>query len=126
MRLSLLLFFLATSIALPSHAQTAGAAIQPSNDGVISRVTGLMYVHIMIKKCPLPKNVADTFEIVAMAVFSAMPKISSEETATAEKNAEARAERNIETSKEKSCKEAQLVIEASANALSKLQSAPRN
>jgi hypothetical protein len=125
MRLAFLLFVCGVSIALPSKAQTPAATSQLSHDEVISRVTGLMYVHSMTKRCPLPKNIADTFETVAMVLASAMPTISQDETAVAAKNAEARADRNIETSKEKSCKEAQQIIETTADALSKLKRRPQ-
>lgn len=119
MRLQSLLLVCVIWSASPCNAQNGAPANQLSHDQVIARISGLMYVHGMAQKCPFPKDVSDTLEILAMVAAAGIPKISPEETADVARRTDARVAKDIAESKAESCQKTQQAVEAMAAVLAK-------
>ncbi len=107
-------------LSVPCAAQEA-ALNKASHDFALSKVTGLMYVRGMSKKCPFEKNVSETFETVALVVAAGIPKLPQEEIDAASRIAQARVERDIAGAKEESCKKAQAAVQATAEEIATLR-----
>lgn len=73
-----------------------------------------MYLHGMRQRCPFPKDVSDTFEIVSMVVASGIQNVSQDEISLLAKRAQAKVDNDISANKDESCKKAQGVAQATA------------
>jgi hypothetical protein len=102
--------------ALACHAQESSANRSP-NPEELELLQHLTYLRVMQDRCPFSKTVADQFGFVSMVVGMQMAKVGESQLDAMMIESQARADKDIASSKDEACERAEKAVRMMGDAL---------